>query len=107
MFQRIFPHYLSNGKCVVAGFFKRHGPVGNIFAHFKNIIHSAALPATGITAQVQIYFLKLHGIAGCLRAKIKPDIVIAIGISVAQNDVNIVGRGCIGNAESKGGLIVV
>ena len=62
---------------------------------FKNIVHTAALPAFIICSQLQVQGVVLNHSAGRLCVNVYPDVLVSIRICMADHNVNIVPAGSI------------
>ena len=107
MHQGILAHDLRQRESVFALPLKGYGPGGDIFSHFKYVIHAAAFPSLQVIAQFDIDRLCPHGVAGRHRANGKPEIIIGICIRVAEHDINIVAGAGICDNKSERGFVAV
>jgi hypothetical protein len=63
---------------------------------FKNIVHTAAIPAFIVCGQLQVQGVVLNNAAGRLRMNVYPDVLVAIRIGMTDHNVNFVPGGSIG-----------
>ncbi len=87
MKQWVLPHDLPNGEGINARLFEWYRTGSDIFTHFKNVIHAGALPSFCITAEVNIYILRAHGIAGRLRSYRQPEVIVVVIICMANHNI--------------------
>ena len=89
MLQRFIAHNILECKGIITRLWKLNGPEQGKPV-FKYIIHAAAKPSFIIRGKGKVEALGWRGYAGTLSCHIQPDIFIPVGISMPENNKNII-----------------